>query len=84
MSPQTQSDPEDEETFASTSPQQDSSGEFLCTCICACGSVCVYVCIPVNHFVKSYKLCYYHSVWVTRYVWCTVQYFYYHKSITTL
>ena len=32
MSPQMLSDPEDEDPITSTSPQQDSSGEFVCTC----------------------------------------------------
>ena len=48
------SDPEDEESFTSTSPQQDSSGEFVCMCVCAC--VCLCVCIPAEHFADTYNV----------------------------
>ena len=47
------SDPEDEDPFTSTSPQQDSF-EFVCTYVCEC--VCVCVCIPAKHFADSFML----------------------------
>ena len=51
MSPQMLSDPEDEDPYiTSTSPQQDSSGEFVCTYVCECVCVCVntHLCVCVN------------------------------------
>ena len=64
MYPQMLSDPEDEDPFTSTSPQQDSSGEFVCTYVCECVCVCVrsfvfvlvYMCISAKHLSDSYNV----------------------------